>query len=206
MGYSTYTPGIPLGTDKPSNSAPQFANNFTTINQQYGHDHVQFNGGDPARGTHQFVTFNAPSADPSYVSGPTQPVFQNSNSRLYTKSFGSGTTSQELYFAITTSGGTAAYPLIPSFKVVGAYQLNAGETMWTQVANTLNVNVKSISKPDPVTVEFNNNLLTTAPFVYCYLTIGSRISIVFPSTITVSTLVFPVGIFAPNAILNFVVF
>lgn len=87
----SYLPGIPLATDKPSQSQGQIKDNFTALNTIFGINHVKFDAAT-GNGEHTLVTINdVQAADPGAVdpksalytkdvSGIPQLFFQNSAS------------------------------------------------------------------------------------------------------------------------------
>lgn len=64
-----YTPGIPLGTNIPAQSAPLFAANFSYINSMLSRDHsMTLNSANVNDGTHKQVTLTNQSA-PGFTGG-----------------------------------------------------------------------------------------------------------------------------------------
>lgn len=65
----TYNTNIPLGSDNPSNSAPQFFTNFNSTDGIVNVDLIGFNTSDGTGGFHQKSTYVAQGSDPGSASG-----------------------------------------------------------------------------------------------------------------------------------------
>lgn len=91
MAPATYTATTPQPGENPSTSQPLFLNNFISLNQQFGKDHIELIAGSPKFGCHTQVTFAATQSAPGYgngvsdlysnlVAGVAELFFQNSRS------------------------------------------------------------------------------------------------------------------------------
>jgi len=61
-----YYPNIPQGTDKPLQSRPQIASNFSDLDTVFNDNHIGFSQAQD-RGEHRKVTFNSVIVDPAEV-------------------------------------------------------------------------------------------------------------------------------------------
>lgn len=96
----TYTPGVPLATDLPSENQTEFLSNFTLLNQFFGADHVPFlNGTANGNGFHKKITFSNPTAVNPDLFTPT------GISSLYTQVSNPNTTRPQLQFQNLVGAG-----------------------------------------------------------------------------------------------------
>lgn len=129
----TYYVGIPALTDRPSQSAVQFASNFTTLNTIFGIDHITFNAAQN-RGWHLQVTLPVSAADPA--TGLDRGL-------VYTKQAGGAGTTTELYYRYDSSA-TPASRVIQLSCVKAWCRFNG--TLASPIAIVDGVNVTNVTK------------------------------------------------------------
>lgn len=159
MTSITYIPNIPFATHNPSTDQPNMEINTNAVPTILAVDHVTFNL--PNGGTHNHVTFANGQTDPSLPSGQTQ---------IYPKTFGSPTTYLETYTASTSSASLQINGYLPFVKCMGRFTGSVGPypVTFTPAANTLNVNIASITQTSStsVTVTFTTALAYNTYYVF----------------------------------------
>jgi len=119
----TFTPGIPLATDKPSISRAQINTNFTQLNTVFNEDHITFNA-TTGRGEHQKITFNSVVADPG---------LGDPKASLYIKS--DGTDSQLFFENYNNTTGANVQRQLSNLTVTSAGTNYGYTTPWGQIYN-----------------------------------------------------------------------
>jgi len=173
----SYTTGIPAANNNPSTDQPNMKTNNDNIKAIIAVDHATFDASNS--GTHNHVTFTSTQTDPSLSASQTQ---------IYPKTFGTGTTFLENYLAFRASSGSQVVGYAPGVKCMGRFTtVSAGfpATLYTSAAptateqNTLFVNVTTIVQStvgdagNTITITFANALPHTNYFVFFEVGVSS---------------------------------
>lgn len=189
----TYTPGIPNPPDPPSGDVSNMQTNTNSIGNWVAVDHLGFNSG--IAGQHKVVTF------PNVQTGAVAP-FANTYpiSQVFPKSFGTAATTEELYYADSSSSARASINrLIPTVKVYAMVNWNGA--VWTllgSASNNLQVNAASISATS--TAGFTLNFTTALDYTTysCFVGFAGNAQ----RSGTISSQAFSSFIFTLNAIVG----
>lgn len=153
----TYNLNIPNPPNPPSVDVPNMQTNTNSINNWVQVDHVGFAG--TTSGQHNHVTFPVVQTGTSSPFANTYPI-----SQIFPQTFGNVATTEELYYADSSTGGgprASINRLIPTVK--GYAMVNWNGVAWTllgSATNNLQVNIASISAAASTgfTVNFTTSL------------------------------------------------
>lgn len=153
----TYTTGIPNPPDPPAGDVADMQVNTNSISSWTEVDHIGFNL--TTAGQHRVMTFPTVQTTSTAPFAATYPI-----SQIFPKSFGNVATTEELYYADSSTGGgprASIQRLIPTCKAYAMVNWNG--TVWTLLGastNNLQVNIGSISATSnsAFTVNFTTNL------------------------------------------------
>ena len=186
----TYTRDIPFATHTPASDQPNMQVNTNSTDDLIQVDHISFN--DANAGKHNHVTFHNAQSDPT---------LQNSETQIYPKTFGSGTTYLETYTAAKTNGGAQINGYLPFVKCMVRFTSIAMNGAITPTAGYLNVNVNTVVQSaggNVITVTFTTALPSNT--YYIFYGSGSTVDGTITVTKNTGTIVFTRGLPIPNTV------
>lgn len=185
----TYTRDIPFATHTPANDQPNMQVNTNSADDLLQVDHISFN--DANAGKHNHVTFHNAQSDPALL---------NSETQIYPKTFGSGTTYLETYVAAKTNGGIQVNGYLPFVKCMVRFTTLAADGAITPTAGYIIANVASVVQSNTlkrITITFSNALPSNTYFIFqtwdSSLAIGLTVTQNTGSIVINSTIAFASG-------------